>query len=198
MRGFANIGVWAAVLSLPLVAGLVTAAADEPSGSADAFQEPLREGSAHAAQIRQSVTAVRGQLEGARSARDVVKVLCLDDKLNQVDVASRSATDRVEAMKLAAQDNNGRAVNHELTMLKVLRDRSQSVVSAANHCVGEEAGFAGDTQVSVKVDPTLPDVGVGTQYGTTLLVRTGSSGQEIIPVGGTPYLAPPVVSSPVD
>ena len=37
---------------------------------------------------------VRRQLETARAQRDVVKTLCLNDKLNQLDVAIRSARER--------------------------------------------------------------------------------------------------------
>ena len=38
-------------------------------------------------------STVRRMLEEARSQRDVVKTLCLDDKLNQIDVAIRTAGD---------------------------------------------------------------------------------------------------------
>ena len=43
-------------------------------------------------------SVIRRELSDARQQRDVVKTLCLNDKLNQVDVALRSANERSRAM----------------------------------------------------------------------------------------------------
>ncbi len=45
--------------------------------------------------------AVRQQLGVAREQKDVVKTLCLNDKLNQIDLAIRTATDRVDGLGAA-------------------------------------------------------------------------------------------------
>jgi len=39
----------------------------------------------------------------------------------------------------------------------VLNDRVRVLVNESNQCVGEETGFIGDAEVSVSVDPNLPD-----------------------------------------
>ncbi len=99
---------------------------------------------------------IRGQLGKARAERDVVKTLCLNDKLSQADVAVRSARDRNSALKEAAARNDSELTNHEFTILSVLGQRSQQLTAEANQCIGEEATTIGETKVSREVDPTLP------------------------------------------
>jgi hypothetical protein len=109
------------------------------------------------ANIQQSSQAVLRQLQVARSERDVVRVLCLNDKLNQVDVALRSAEDRMTALRTAVERADGDRARHEHTVLDVLNDRVRVLVSESNQCVGEETGFIGEAEISVTIDPNLPD-----------------------------------------
>ena len=105
----------------------------------------------------QGASAVRTQLTAAREQRDVVKVLCLNDKLNQIDVANRSARERSSALKAAAARNDVDLCRHEFTVTEVLSDRVKALVGEANQCIGEETGFEGRQQVIVSVDPSIPD-----------------------------------------
>jgi hypothetical protein len=104
----------------------------------------------------QAAGTVRRQLEQARQARDVVKTLCLNDKLSQIDVAGRSGRDRQAALQSAVQRNDVELANHEFTILTVLRQRVEQLVAEANQCIGEEIAFVGQSEVSVQVDPNLP------------------------------------------
>ena len=108
-------------------------------------------------EMERSAGTVRKQLTEARDKRDVVKVLCLNDKLNQIDVATRSARDRMPNLRGAAEKNDADRSRHEFTVIQVLRDRVRSLVAEANQCIGEETGFVGESQVTVEVDPTIPD-----------------------------------------
>ncbi len=108
-------------------------------------------------QMEQEASSVRLQLEHARAARDVVKVLCLNDKLNQIDVAVRSATDRVSSLELAANRKDQDRARHDYAVIQVLRDRVKGLVTEANQCIGEETGFVGESTVKVEIDPTIPD-----------------------------------------
>ncbi len=103
-----------------------------------------------------SRTSVRRQLETARAQRDVVKTLCLNDKLNQLDVAIRSSRERRDALAAAAQRSDGDLSNHEFTILRVLRERTDQLTAEANQCIGQEAGFVGDSAVTSTVDPDIP------------------------------------------
>jgi len=108
-------------------------------------------------QMDQAAGTVRGQLEQARAARDVVKSLCLNDKLNQIDVAARSAKDRVMTLDSAIKGADKDRARHEFMILQVLKDRVRQLVGEANQCIGEEAGFVGESQVSVQIDPNIPN-----------------------------------------
>lgn len=103
-----------------------------------------------------SRSTVRRQLEQARAQRDVVKTLCLNDKLNQIDVAIRSARERKQALELAANRKDADLSNHEFTILTVLRQRVDQLTAEANQCIGQEAGFVGESAVQATIDPNLP------------------------------------------
>jgi hypothetical protein len=119
-------------------------------------QEQLSESAKHVGRMEQAAGGVRKMLEEARKQRDVVKTLCLNDKLSQIDVAIRSARDRRTQLQAAVNRNDSELSNHEFTILTVLRQRSEQLVAEANQCIGEEAAFVGDTRTSVIIDPSIP------------------------------------------
>jgi hypothetical protein len=123
--------------------------------------EELAQSEGFLTRMDSSRTAVRRQLETARAQRDVVKTLCLNDKLNQLDVAVRSARERRQSLEAAAQRSDADLANHEFQILSVLRQRSDQLTAEANQCIGQEAGFVGDSAVTSTVDPNIvPDPGV--------------------------------------
>jgi hypothetical protein len=119
-------------------------------------QEQVGESAKHIARMEQAAAGVRKMLEEARKQRDVVKTLCLNDKLSQVDVAIRSGRDRRTQLQAAVNRNDSELANHEFTILTVLRQRSEQLVAEANQCIGEEAAFVGDTRTQVTIDPSIP------------------------------------------
>ena len=146
-----------------------TAPATTPAAPADATgtvgfqrktsltpQEQLAESAKHLGRMEQAAAGVRKMLEEARKQRDVVKTLCLNDKLSQVDVAIRSGRDRRAQLSSAVGRGDAELSNHEFTILTVLRQRSEQLVAEANQCIGEEAAFVGDTRTKVTIDPSIP------------------------------------------
>ena len=120
-------------------------------------QQQIVEADAQISRMEQASGNVRRQLEAARAARDVVKTLCLNDKLSQIDVATRSAKDRRQSLQLAIGRSDNELGNHEFTILTVLRQRTEQLTAEANQCIGQEAGFVGESAVTSTVDPGLPD-----------------------------------------
>jgi hypothetical protein len=118
-------------------------------------QEEATQSDAVLVRMDQSSASIRRQLDKARQARDVVKSLCLSDKLSQVDVALRSSRDRAGALQAAAQRGDAELANHEFTILSVLKQRVEQLVGEANQCIGEEVAFIG-TQVVTEIQPNLP------------------------------------------
>jgi hypothetical protein len=142
--------------------------------------ERVARGKQFVSTIDGSTESIQRQLGQAKEERDVVRVLCLNDKLNQVDVAQRSAQDRMAALATAAERGDADRTRHEYTVLEVLHDRVKVLVNESNQCVGEETGFIGEAEVSVSIDPNLPDADTG--FGTD------------------PYALPPLpnISSPIE
>lgn len=144
-----------------------------PGGSRDAslgLQRPVglspddmrRQGDQFVARIDSSSSVVRKQLEQARAERDVVKTLCLNDKLTQLDVTLRSAKERRAALESAANRRDTELSAHEFTILGVYRQRSERISVEANQCIGNEAGYLGDSRVDVSVAAGMPN---GEPYG---------------------------------
>jgi len=102
-------------------------------------------------------TAVQRQATDAKQKHDVVKSLCLSDKLSQIHVAGSTAAGRIETLEAAVNHNDADAAKHEFTIIQVLKDRSAALVSEANQCIGEETGFIGESTVTVSIDPNIPD-----------------------------------------
>jgi hypothetical protein len=139
--------------------------AQEASGTAPATQPPAGgdAGNMTPAQMAaaakallptmdKSALVIRRELTMAREQKDVVKSLCLNDKLNQVDLAIRTASDRVGGLDAAAAANDAERARHQYTVVLVLNERVNTLVSEANQCIGEETGFVGESAVTVSVE----------------------------------------------
>lgn len=134
----------------PVDLGLQQRVGLSPAEQASEAQEAI-------ARMDASRSTVRRMLEEARSQRDVVKTLCLDDKLNQIDVALRNARDRKTAIDGAVQRNDADLASHEFTVLGVLRQRSEQLVAEANLCIGKEAEILGEAAVISTIDFSIAD-----------------------------------------
>lgn len=100
---------------------------------------------------------VAEQLAEAKKKKDVVKALCLDDKVKQMKLATDTAKDRVVDLTSATTQNDADRSKHEFTVIQVLRERVQTLVTEAQQCIGEETGFIGNSDVTVDIDPAIPD-----------------------------------------
>ena len=135
-------------------------AAKDISGGADVSLTPKQ----MLERVRTTVPAMerlRGvvteQLAEAKKKKDVVKALCLDDKVKQMKLATDTAKDRVIDLQASAAQNDPDRSRHEFTVIQVLRERVQTLVAEAQQCIGEETGFVGNSEVVVDIDPALPD-----------------------------------------
>jgi hypothetical protein len=100
---------------------------------------------------------VAGQLTDAKNKKDVVKALCLDDKVKQMKLATDTAKDRVVDLTSSVGQNDPDRSKHEFTVIQVLRERVQTLVAEAQQCIGEETGFIGNQEITVDIDPAIPD-----------------------------------------
>lgn len=110
------------------------------------------------ASIESSSKTVKTMATSARDKRDVVKLLCLEDKTTQVGAALETAQERIQALTAALDTSALERARHEYVMLMTLEERVATLMNEANQCIGEETGFSGDAELSVEIDPNLPEV----------------------------------------
>ncbi|MCC6558204.1 MAG: hypothetical protein IT372_35100 [Polyangiaceae bacterium] len=104
---------------------------------------------------------IREELRVTRAQRDVVKALCLSDKLTQIDVAIRAARERRQAAELALARSDTDQAAHELTILVALRQRADALRAEANQCLGTPDIIDEDRSVvDQSGDPGLPEEAV--------------------------------------
>jgi len=115
-------------------------------------QEEVQQAEGFVSRMDATRSTVRRQLETARQQRDVVKVLCLNDKLTQIDVAIRAAKDRKTDLENAARQGDSDRASHEFTILTVLRQRTDQLTAEANQCIGEEGVSIEEAAVNVTVE----------------------------------------------
>jgi hypothetical protein len=119
--------------------------------------QQLQETDTYLTRMESARSVVRRLLEEARKQRDVVKTLCLNDKLNQIDVTQRSARERRTALDLAVKRDDADLSSHEFTILGVLRQRVEQLTAEANQCIGKDADILGETSTVTQIDPTIPE-----------------------------------------
>jgi hypothetical protein len=153
-------GVGAAVAQEGSAPADDTAPAKEVAGGQDVNLSPqqmldkVREMIPEMDKLRATVAE---QLADARKKKDVVKALCLDDKVKQMKLATDTAKDRVVDLTSAVSQSDPDRSKHEFTVIQVLRDRVRTLLTEAQQCIGEETGFVGNTDVTLEIDPAVPD-----------------------------------------
>jgi hypothetical protein len=118
-------------------------------------QEQLAQAKSFATSFETVRDGIRRELEEARKKNDVVKKLCLDDKLNQIDNAIAKSGDRLKALEAAVKQGDVDLANHEYTILSVLNQRAQQLDAEAKLCVGKEINTVGDSSTKTDIDGTL-------------------------------------------
>lgn len=132
--------------------------------------------------ITKLLSDLRTLYASARDDKDVVKTLCLNDKIEQLQTAVETTTDRRATLAEALEGGGLERARHEFTLIGVLAERASALATEANQCIGDETTFTEDDEsvLDLTVSGVLPNVNADTV--------------EIPPV----ILAAPAVKSPVD
>ncbi len=99
---------------------------------------------------------IQKMLVKAKEEKDVVKSLCLEDKLSQLTLIQQSAAERAKSLREAAGAQDQELAAHNYTLLLVFKERIAQLAAEANQCIGVEAGFVGDSTIDVDIDPNIP------------------------------------------
>ena len=105
---------------------------------------------------RTGLSLVTDLTADARARKDIVQLNCVNAKRIQLKgllkLSQQAASTMYEGMATTASDT----VNHQYTKIAVASQRAQLLVTEAKQCVGEEAIFAGDTDVTVEISEDIP------------------------------------------
>jgi hypothetical protein len=134
--------------------GVVGELADE--AVAPARDVPAEATEVSVVRIENAQGVLEKQVANAKLQRDAIKVLCLQDKANQLESLVRMARDR---RKAAEASDYPSVAEHDRSVIAVLRQRGDQLLAEANQCIGQEAAFVGETQVTTTIDPSLPPEG---------------------------------------
>jgi hypothetical protein len=113
---------------------------------------------------------VESELQQARDKGDVVKTLCLDDKLKQLEKALQGASEREKALAAAVKASDAELSNHEYTILSVLNQRAIGLDAEAKLCIGKEVVSVGDSSSKMDVDGNLPGEDTTVSFPTSSLI----------------------------
>lgn len=120
-------------------------------------------------------------LREARQANDVVKALCLDDKLSQLEVAKLTAAERAASLEGSINTGNTEAIDHDYSVVSALGARISALSGEANQCIGEEKAATGQgASLVVRFAPEIP------QEDTSSLPSSPNTSTP--PVAGTPVI----------
>lgn len=144
-------------------------------------QQILDESRASVDRMEATADNISRLLRGAREQKDVVKALCLDDKMNQVDVAVRAAADRLAIIESSVSSGSTERLEHDQSVLSALTARGGELAVEANQCIGEESGSMGDAELKVTFDPAIPEGDVSTPQTPAIISATPQAASPITP-----------------
>jgi hypothetical protein len=120
-------------------------------------QEMIDQAEATLKDIQAGLKRIVGLQELARKSNDIIKLNCVNDKLVQVkaaaNIAEQSMTDLHEG--IARRDEGMRI--HAFTKQSITMQKVRVLVTEAENCVGQDISFVGSEQVTVDVDPSIPE-----------------------------------------
>ncbi len=92
----------------------------------------------------------------AKKDKDIVKLLCVEDKLAGLrgHVAVGELTMNTLDSAVQHNDEEGRA--HMFTRLTILHQKVIVLGNEAEQCIGEDINYVGATRVDLEVDPGVP------------------------------------------
>lgn len=160
----------------------------EPGQKDLPIEQMLAEAESIQVTIEGAAQAISQMLREARQTDDVVHQLCLDDKLNQIDVASQSATDSLAAMKAAADAREAIQMRRGYFVMLALAETAATLSAEANQCIGGDTGDVKGASLNVTMDPEIP------RGETTGVSQLGSG--TVVPNTAT-IQDPPQSASPV-
>jgi hypothetical protein len=151
-----------AVLLFMTTLGIVQASADEEAGGTATVggsvsaklsaQDMQARGEAMVAEMEATMRRMTERQIQARTAKDIIKLNCVNDKLLQVKQLLNIADDARVQLQVAGDDRE-----HAYTEITLASEKVATLGGEADGCVGEGEIFVGATKVSVSAPRVIDD-----------------------------------------
>lgn len=151
----------------PLLA-LLTVAAPTPARDAPQADAPatgtrgselMAVATADLTRIRKALREVLSRVQDARDEKDLVKLLCADEKLTRLKVLV-SVAEKADVALAEAVANGDAGADTERSKIAIARGKSDALRAEAAACIGQLAyEVSGKTSVVVEEAAGLPDIG---------------------------------------
>jgi hypothetical protein len=106
-------------------------------------------------QMNTNLTHIVQLHQVALDKKDVIKVNCIKDKLDQdkqlIGIGQDASTQ--EHADIASGDDSDRY--HQYSRIKIVEGQSQVLDTEAANCIGQDLTYVGATKVTVSVDPSV-------------------------------------------
>ena len=112
--------------------------------------EMLSQGREYRQQMQSITMQIQVQSEQAKSDKDVIRLNCLLDKLNQVKVNSNMLDQALQSLQECVSRHDETAQLHEYTRVTIINQKAQVLRTEAAACVGAETNYVGPTKVVVE------------------------------------------------
>ena len=126
-------------------------------GSQLTAEEQLTQAEVYLTKMKSVQTEVGKLAEKARADKDIIKLICVNDKLIQIKGNLNLGEKTRDALKVAAARNDDGERNHEFAKLTIVYQKVVVLGQEAEACVGEDIAFVGATKVDVEVDKDIPE-----------------------------------------
>jgi hypothetical protein len=116
-------------------------------------QEMVAQARDYRARASEVLVRIESLQERARKEKDIIRLNCLTDKLQQAKVNLNIADQAIVNLEDAIRRQDDGASLHEFTRVTLVHQKAQVLGAEAEQCVGEDLTFVGDTRVDVEIDP---------------------------------------------
>ena len=118
--------------------------------------EMLAQGREYRTEIGAIIMQIQAQAEQAKTDKDVIRLNCLLDKLNQAKVNGNMMDQAMQALQESVSRRDESNELHEYTRITIINQKVQVLRTEADACVGAETNYVGPTKVVVESPPGLP------------------------------------------
>jgi hypothetical protein len=136
-----------------LAAGAFARQGDKPLDA----KESVRQSSTYMTEMRGFHSNILRLQRIAQQKKDIVRLNCVNDKLQKVKGHLAVADNAIAALGVATARADEAARQHEGLRMAILYQKVTVLNTEAENCIGEEANFVGNARVDLEIDPSIPN-----------------------------------------